>query len=127
MVYPFNPDHGLIVVPVMIWGPQREVTVELALDTGATATVVKRSALQFAGFQLDEEGKRAEITTGSGTESVLEVRLARIYALGKAVSDFSVLCHTLPPSTAVDGVLGLDFLRGGRLTIDFRAGLLELD
>ena len=127
MTYSFNPHDGLIIVPVTLGGPQREVIVELALDTGATTTVINQSALQYAGFRLDKEGKPAEITTGSGIESVLEVRLARIHALGKIETDFSILCHTLPPNAGIDGVLGLDFLRGERLTIDFRAGLLALE
>ena len=38
-----------------------------------------------------------------------------------------VVCHTLPPSAGVDGLLGLDFLRNSRLTIDFRSGQIVLD
>ncbi len=37
-----------------------------------------------------------------------------------------VSCHTLPPSAGVDGLLGLDFFRGERLTVDFRTGRLIL-
>ena len=127
MSFPFNPRGGLIIVPATLGGPHREVIVELALDTGATTTVINQVALQYAGFKLDEDGRPAEITTGSGTESVLEVRLDSIHALGKLENDFAILCHNLPPSTTVDGVLGLDFLRGERLVIDFRAGLLALE
>ena len=43
------------------------------------------------------------------------------------MDNFPVLCHDLPSTVTVDGVLGLDFLRGGRLKVDFRAGLLSLD
>ena len=39
---------------------------------------------------------------------------------------FFLICHTLPASVSVDGLLGLDFLRGQRLTIDFRAGRIAL-
>ena len=127
MSFPFNPHGGLIIVPVTLGGTHREVIVELALDTGATTTVINENALQYAGFQLDEEGRPAEITTGSGIESVLEVQLNSIHALGKMKTDFSILCHNLPPSATVDGVLGLDFLRGERLVIDFRAGHLVLE
>lgn len=127
MAYPFNPHYGLVVVPVTLRGPRREVAVQLALDTGATATVINRRSLQYVGSQVDREGTSAEITTGSGIETVLEIRLNEIKALGKAAYDFSVLCHTLPASATVDGVLGLDFLRGERLVIDFRAGLLALE
>jgi hypothetical protein len=40
------------------------------------------------------------------------------------VHNFPVLGHTLPPSAGVDGLLGLDFLRGQSLTLDFRSGHL---
>ena len=44
-----------------------------------------------------------------------------------SLSDFPIVCHTLPPSAAVDGVLGLDFFRGTRLVLDFRKGLVTVD
>jgi hypothetical protein len=40
--------------------------------------------------------------------------------------DYPVVCHTLPAGTKVDGLLGLDFLRGQSLLIDFRAGEIML-
>lgn len=127
MAFSFNPHSGLIVVPVTLDGPQREVMVELALDTGATTTVISQTALLFAGIQPEEYGRPAEITTGSGTEPVREVQVASIRALGKVRAYFAVLCHTLPSHVGIDGVLGLDFFRDERLVIDFRAGQLALE
>ena len=40
-------------------------------------------------------------------------------APGQKRAEFSVLGHTLTPSTEVDGLLGLDYFRGLSLTIDF--------
>lgn len=37
------------------------------------------------------------------------------------------LCRDLPAEVRVDGLLGLDFFRGTRLALDFRAGRLSLD
>ncbi len=62
------------------------------------------------------------MTTGSGVEFVPRITLSQIVALGRERANFPVLCHTLPPSTGVDGLLGLDFLRGQTLTLDFRNG-----
>jgi hypothetical protein len=39
---------------------------------------------------------------------------------------FSVLAHTLQPSVSVDGLPGLDFLRGLNLAIDSRIGRFSL-
>ncbi len=43
-----------------------------------------------------------------------------------ALDRLPIVCHTLPSSAVIDGLLGLDFLRGQSLTIDFRNGLLTL-
>jgi hypothetical protein len=71
--------------------------------------------------------QRVQATTGSGIEFVPRVLLNRLVALGAAHSNFPVLCHTLPPSSTVDGLLGIDFLRGRRLIMDFREGFLSLE
>jgi hypothetical protein len=38
-----------------------------------------------------------------------------------------VVCQDLPPGANVGGVLGLDFLRGSILTVNFRSGRLSLE
>lgn len=59
--------------------------------------------------------------------SVPLLNVDTIKALGKEATNLRVLCYTLPTSARIDGVLGLDFLRGERLVIDFRAGQLALE
>lgn len=54
------------------------------------------------------------------------VELQRLTVLGQERYGLRVLGHTLPPSSGVDGLLGLDFFRGLLLTVDFRAGRLSL-
>jgi hypothetical protein len=51
--------------------------------------------------------------------------VTRIGALGKERTNFQVIAHTLPPSAGVDGLPGLDFLREGRLSVDFTTGLIS--
>jgi hypothetical protein len=72
------------------------------------------------------EPRRFQVTTGSGVEFVPRLAIARLRALGQERTDFLVLGHTLPSSAGVDGLLGLDFLRGQRLTLNFRSGHLTL-
>lgn len=66
------------------------------------------------------------MTTGSGVEFVPRVKLDKIEALGRERKDFPVLCHTLPTSASVDGLLGLDFFRGLNLNVDFGGGRITL-
>jgi hypothetical protein len=66
------------------------------------------------------------MTTGSGVEFVPIIEVTKLTALRKERLGLPVLAHTLPPSASVDGLLGLDFLRGWLLTVDFRVGQLTL-
>jgi hypothetical protein len=43
------------------------------------------------------------------TDETLQVQSGRLLAHSRNRDDFPVLGHTLPPSAAVDGLLGLDF------------------
>lgn len=122
----FNAARGLIVIPVEVEGPALSLVLRLALDTGATSTMLNQSRLLKMGYDLSAFPDRFQITTGSGVEFVPRVVLDRINALGREQNGFPVLAHTLPASARVDGLLGLDFLRGLNLNIDFRSGLITL-
>jgi hypothetical protein len=67
------------------------------------------------------------MTTGSGVEFVPQIIVEKIKAFGLVRQNFPVLCHTLPPSATVDGLIGLDFFRGQRLIVDFREGLVTVE
>jgi predicted aspartyl protease len=123
---PFNQRHGLIVVRARLSGPSRTLALRLALDTGANNTLISTRFLVALGYKPAAASKRVRITTASGVESAPRVRVSKIAALGVKREGFPVLAHTLPPSASIDGLLGLDFLRGHVLTIDFRKGRLDL-
>ncbi|HEX9001532.1 MAG TPA: retropepsin-like aspartic protease, partial [Blastocatellia bacterium] len=95
--------------------------------TGATGTLISQTRLIELGYDTSTNKELHQITTGSGTEFVPVISLDKIAALDQEQSAFSVLCHNLPPSAGVDGLLGLDFFRGQTLNIDFRTGLITLD
>jgi predicted aspartyl protease len=126
MSFPFDPQQGLIIVRAELWGPTSSVIVRLALDTGATSTVVNVGLLVAVGYDPALAPDRIQITTGSGVEFVPRVIVNRVMALGQEQTGFPVLGHTLPPSASVDRLLGLDFFRGQSLTLDFRAGQITL-
>lgn len=126
MSIPFDPQQGLIIVRAELWGPTGSAVLRLALDTGATWTIVNVGMLVAIGCDPALVPDRIQVTTASGVEFVPRVTLERIVALGKQQTGFPVLAHTLPPSAGVDGLLGLDFLRGQSVTIDLRNGRVTL-
>jgi hypothetical protein len=123
---PFDAREGLILVSAELAGPSGSALLQLALDTGATATMVNVGHLVAVGYDPAVTPERVEVTTGSGVEFIPRIQVTCLKALGHTRGPFSVLSHTLPPSAGIDGLLGLDFLRGQTLTIDFRLGHVDL-
>jgi predicted aspartyl protease len=123
----FDPHDGLIIVHAEIVGISGTAILRLALDTGATTTLINSGMLVSIGYDPALSSDRVQITTGSGVEFVPRLIVKRLIVLGSERTDFSVLCHTLPPSAGVDGLLGLDFLRGNTLRVDFKEGAITLE
>ena len=126
MSYPFSAQRGLIVVQAEVFGPLGSIVLRLALDTGATGTMLNVAPLAAIGCDPSMAPQRVQVTTGSGVEYAPLVPVVRIRALGLERRNLPVLAHTLPPSASIDGLLGLDFLRGHTLSIDFRQGIIAL-
>jgi len=122
---PFNPVRGLIIVPATVSGPAGDVALRLALDTGATETVISRSVLMRAGYRLSA-APTVPVIMGGGAVPVPLVLLDKLEALGQTQTGLTIQAHTLPASLAIDGVLGLDFIRKQRLVVDFRTGQISL-
>ena len=122
----FDVSLSLVVVTAQLVGPGGAATVFLALDTGATTTVIDASVLTTIGIDLFAPLEMVSITMGNGVEYAPVFALDRVIALEQEQARFPVVAHTLPRSVIVDGVLGLDFLRQQQLIIDFRAGLITL-
>jgi predicted aspartyl protease len=126
MTHGFNPSQGLIIVPVRLFGPAGDMIVRLALDTGATSTLINSEIMVLLGYDPAASPDRIQVTTGSRVELCPRVTVQSLEALGKSISNFPVLSHTLPPTSQVDGLLGLDFFRGFQIIIGFRNGAITI-
>ena len=126
MSFAFNPQRGLVIVRTEVFGPTGSAVLRLALDTGATRTLIDSAALVAIGYDPAASTDRVQVTTGSGIESSAHVVTEKIMTLGQQRTAFPVLSHRLPPTLSVDGVVGLDFLRGQVLTVDFQTGQITL-
>ncbi|HRH41089.1 MAG TPA: retropepsin-like aspartic protease [Pyrinomonadaceae bacterium] len=127
MKFKFNAEYGLVYVRVKVVNDNREVILNLALDTGASGTIISAKKLREVGYNLDNPEDEVYITTGSGLIFVPKITIKKLTALGKERSNFIAIGHDFPPTSSVDGVLGLDFLRENLLKIDFKNGFIELE
>ena len=127
MKFSFEPEYGLVYVRVKIVCSERDMILNLALDTGASATMISAKRLAEVGYDLDKPEDEIYITTGSGLIFVPKITIEKLMALGETKANFTVIAHDLPPTASVDGVLGLDFLRGHVLNIDFKIGEITFE
>ena len=127
MKFSFEPEYGLVYVRVKIVCGERDMILNLALDTGASATMISAKRLAEVGYDLDKPEDEIYITTGSGLIFVPKITIEKLMALGETKANFTVIAHDLPPTASVDGVLGLDFLRGHILNIDFKIGEITFE
>jgi predicted aspartyl protease len=127
MKFSFAPEYGLVYVRVKVVCGERDMILNLALDTGTSATMISAKRLAEVGYDLDKPEDEIYITTGSGLIFVPKITIEKLMSLGETKANFTVIAHDLPPTASVDGVLGLDFLRGHVLNIDFKIGEITFE
>jgi len=110
----FDASQGMVVIRAVIWGPTAFTRVRLAIDTGATFTLLGEPIVRLLGYEPQNSAQTIRVTTGSVVPDCGDKS-------GTAKS-----AHTLPPTAMVDGLLGLDFFRGLRLMINFRTSRASL-
>ena len=123
----FDPRENLIIVSAKVTGPKDSVVVKLALDTGASSTLIDEESMELIGYSPNDARGEVDVITGSGVARAPQIEVRRIEALGVERRTLTVLCHDLPAGSPVDGLLGLDFLRKRRLKLDFKKGIVTLD
>jgi predicted aspartyl protease len=100
--------------------------VRLAVDTGANATALDHELLRKAGFGIRDAVDHVRVFTAGGVMDLPVFRIQRVTAFDIARDDLLVAAPKFPPESGIDGVLGLDFFRGLRLTIDLREGWIDV-
>ena len=124
--------RGSIIVPVQMNGPavivpvtlNRTVDTYMALDTGATRTLVSQPIASSLG--LNTSGSRAIVETANGKLSVALARLASTRVGEAEVENLIVTVHNFSSNPRLGGLLGLDFLRHFHVSLDSRKQLLVL-
>ena len=125
-MFSFVRDRGPIIISAEVGGPTGTTATELILDTAATSTMLSPRLLALVGYDPDLFRERVRIAMGIGIELAPRVQVNRFSALGQHRFGFLVVCHALPAEVGGDGLIGLDFFRGNKLTIDFRNGQIDL-
>ena len=121
----FDPRLKSLHVEGVLTGPFGRSRVLLAVDTGATRTIIRSSILQAAGYDLTHTTGRADLTTAAGVVEAPLILVASLDALGTSVP-VTAVAHELPRRFQGHGLLGRDFFAGLVLTIDFARSVVSL-
>ena len=118
--FPFEitDDINLIIVIGKIDGYE----IRLALDTGASDTVIDATALMIAGYNKSNALEETELETAKGIVAADIFDVKTLEVLGIKRRNFQLCSYDFLANnvlTDIDGVLGIDFLMGKKICIDF--------
>lgn len=108
----FDPQADLILVPVEVRGPLGTQGFRFALDTGCAETLVTPEVVDTLGYCPRDGTAMTAVTTALGREPGYRLRVTGFKAFGHTFADFRVNVHDLPEESGINGLLGLNFLRG---------------
>jgi predicted aspartyl protease len=123
----FDSRRGLIDLITTIEGPRGSVEARLVLDTGAALTAFRPRLFSAIGQDLADSRASIRIATASRIEVAPLHIVPGITALGHHARNIGVLRLDMPFDRRIDGLLGLNFLRGHQLLVDFRLGIVSLE
>jgi clan AA aspartic protease (TIGR02281 family) len=125
MEIPIEKDTSIIILEVDLFGKISNYRVNMALDTGATFTMIPWDIAEHLGYDPAAMRERVFITTASTIERAPLITLERMKVFDVEVENIKAVVHDLPPKSRVDGLLGLSFLKHFDINLHFKKGFLE--
>ncbi|WP_293128079.1 retropepsin-like aspartic protease [Microcoleus sp. bin38.metabat.b11b12b14.051] len=82
----------------------------MLVDTGSSYTVLRVNILEALGCDIQNPLRRIRTSAGGRIVEAPVVAVPWFNCLGERVENFPIVAYTLPATTFVDGLLGMDFL-----------------
>jgi len=116
--YRLQRNGNLLWLKAAVGGISGETAIfRLLVDTGASYTTLPTRPLESLGYSTTQATQTLRLISASGMMSAPVVTVSWFNCLGIRVEDYPVISYTLPTSSFVDGILGMDFLIGHEATI----------
>ena len=115
----FDPKQHIVICHAEIKGPKLELSLKMALDTGATFTMIPFEAALAIGCDPLRSRHKIDIITGGSIEYVPVITIPKFRAFGIEVKNMEAVIHNLSTQSPVEGLLGLNFLKKAKVVIDF--------
>jgi predicted aspartyl protease len=122
--YALHRRRGLRFTNGALHGPTGVVVVELLVDTGAAFSLLSPAILRAIGIDPIQAVAHQRIATANGYIVAPVVIVPRLECLGQRFNQYRVLAHALPFGSALNGVLGMDFLERFPLRFELDLGVI---
>lgn len=121
-ITPFDPKQHHIYIPFFITIPSgRTERLIGILDTGAPRTEFSDSFLVHMGL-IKKDDRNIQLKPDMQTQKYGKVILPTAEICGQKIEKFEVFVSRLDTSWGVAALIGLDFFRKFRVTIDYKLG-----
>lgn len=91
------------------------------LDSGAPHSEFSDQFLQYAGF-IDKPAQEVKIKSGLQTQKYSRLTIPTVEICGHHIPEMGVYVSHFEKHWGVDALIGLDFFRRFRVTVDYKAG-----
>ena len=123
--FSLQDEDSLVVVDCKI----RHHNFALAVDTGASHSVIDLTALLLIGFTMKDIVRTVQLETGKGVVDAYIFKVTSFNCLGKIMQNMEVCSYDFIGNAIFsdfDGVLGLDFFKNSELNINFKNNTISL-
>ncbi|MBI4211003.1 MAG: retroviral-like aspartic protease family protein [Deltaproteobacteria bacterium] len=115
----FDQSARYIFLPLLITGKNGEpFEFDAILDTGAPKTEFSDQALQRAGF-LEKADNEVTLTPGLSTQKYGQMIIPHLEVCSQQMKDLHVYVSHFEKSWGIDALIGLDFFRRFKVTVNY--------
>lgn len=123
----FNTQERYIRIYIYVTGKDGKKDHFRALvDTGAPRTEFSDTALVHTGL-MPATKQGVALKPGLQTQKYADIILPEVEICGQTIRNLPVYVSRFEESWALDALVGLDFFRRFRVTIDYKAGQITLE
>ncbi len=92
------------------------------LDTGASKTELSVNFLIASNILTSEKIKKMNLEHDQESQKIGKIKLSQLDICGQSLSDFEVFVSHFSPHWGIDALIGLDFFKKFRVTVDYSVG-----
>lgn len=118
----FDPQSRYIILPIFVSAADHSrYKFKAILDTGAPSTEFSDEVLQYLGF-LDNVKYNIKLKGGLQTQKYGKIVLPHLDICSHSVNNLEVYVSHFEKTWGIKALIGLDFFRRFRATIDYQLG-----